>query len=350
MPQASAVTYPTRDLPEPGTTAQVAPGVHWLRMPLPFALNHINLWLLEDELDGKPAWTIVDTGLGNEDTRAFWGQVIASHFAGKPVARVLVTHYHPDHAGNAGWLCRRFDAELWMTQGEYLTAHAVRDRAAGYSAEATLALYKANGVGAEKHAAMSTRGNVYAAQVAELPVCYRRMQEGDRIPIGGRHWRVMLGYGHAPEHVSLYCEETKTLISGDMLLPKISTNVSVWSIEPNGNPLKQFLDSIERYLELPADTLVLPSHGLPFRGAHGRVAELKAHHVARLSELEAACREGAMSASDVLGVLFPRALDIHQSFFAMGEAMAHLHFLRDAGRASREVGADGVARFASIAP
>ena len=345
--QPPGIEYPTRDIPAPGESVQIAPGVWWLRMRLPFALDHINLWLLEDEADGEPGWTIVDTGLGDEPTRVNWETVFGSRLAGRPVQRVLLTHYHPDHAGNAGWLCSRFGVEMWMTQGEYLTAHAVRDRGAGYSAEDTLALYKANGVEGERYAAMSVRGNHYAAQVGALPRSYRRMMEGDRIAIGGRHWRVILGYGHAPEHASLYCEEANTLISGDMLLPRISTNVSVWSVEPRGNPLKQFLDSIARYRELPADVLVLPSHGLPFRGAHVRVAQLEAHHVDRLAELEAACAAGPRTASELLEVLFTRKLDVHQMHFAMGEAVAHLHCLHEAGRVSRSVGGDGVIRYGS---
>jgi len=349
MPAGATIDYPTREIPVPGASVRIAPGVWWLRMQLPFALNHINLWLLEDAIEGAPAWTLVDTGLGNESTRAHWEEVIATRFAGRPVRRVIVTHYHPDHAGNAGWLCRRFEAPLWMTQAEYLTAHAVRDRAAGYGAGATLALYRANGVGGERHAAMSTRGDVYAAQVAELPRVYRRMLEGESLEIGGRHWRVILGYGHAPEHASLWCEETNTLVSGDMLLPKISTNVSVWSVEPFGNPLAQFLESIAQYRALPADVLVLPSHGLPFRGAHARIAELEAHHAARLAELEAACGDAGRSAAEALEVLFPRTLDVHQMFFAMGEALAHLHHLEASGRVARETGADGVIRFRSKA-
>jgi glyoxylase-like metal-dependent hydrolase (beta-lactamase superfamily II) len=338
-----AIEYPTTEVPVPGTSVEIAPGVWWLRMLLPFALNHINLWLLEDG-DG---WTIVDTGLGDEATRAHWEQVFTARLGGRPVRRVLVTHYHPDHAGNAGWLCRKFGVGLWMTQGEYLSAHAVRDLKAGYGVDMTLALYAANGVGGERYAAMTTRGNVYAAQVTELPASFHQLFDGDRLSIGGRDWRVIVGYGHAPEHASLYCAESNTLISGDMLLPKISTNVSVWSVDPLGNPLKRFLDAIERYRDLPADVLVLPSHGLPFRGAHARVAELSAHHDARFAELEAACSGGARSAADLLEVIFPRKLDVHQMFFAMGEAIAHLHWLHEAGRMEREVGTDGVARFRS---
>lgn len=341
----AAVEYPTREVPVPGTSVAIAPGVWWLRMQLPFALNHINLWLLED----GDAWTIVDTGLGNDATRAHWEQVFAARLGGKPVRRVIVTHYHPDHAGNAGWLCRKFGVGLWMTQAEYLSAHAVRDLKAGYGVDATLALYGANGVDGERHARMATRGNVYAAQVTELPNSFNQLLEGDRVAIGGREWRIIVGYGHAPEHASLYCAETNTLISGDMLLPKISTNVSVWSVEPLGNPLKRFLQSIERYRELPADVFVLPSHGLPFRGAHPRVAELAAHHDARFAELETACAAKPRAAAEVLEVIFPRQLDVHQMFFAMGEAVAHLHWLEEEGRMTRTMGADGVARFQSTA-
>ncbi len=341
----SAVEYPTREVPVPGASVAIAPGVWWLRMPLPVALNHLNLWLLED----GDAWTIIDTGLGNDATRAHWEQVLGARLGGKPVRRVIVTHYHPDHAGNAGWLCRKFGVGLWMTQAEYLSAHAVRDLKAGYGVDATLALYGANGVDGERHARMATRGNVYAAQVTELPASFHQLLEGDRVAIGGREWRVIVGYGHAPEHASLYCAETNTLISGDMLLPKISTNVSVWSVEPLGNPLKRFLQSIERYRELPADVFVLPSHGLPFRGAHVRVAELAAHHDARFAELEAACAAKPRSAAEVLEVIFPRELDVHQTFFAMGEAVAHLHWLEEEGRMTRCMGADGVARYQSSA-
>jgi len=338
----SSLEFPFSEAPAPGTARQVAPGVHWLRMALPFALDHINLWLLEDE----GGWTLVDTGLGDEPTRALWERIFAGVIGGRPVRRVLVTHYHPDHAGNAGWLCTRFAAPLWITQAEYLTAHAVREGVAGYVPGAMLALFRANGLDNVRHAQMATRGNIYRRQVPEFPDSYRRIMDGERITVGARHWRVIAGYGHAPEHASLYCEELGIAISGDMLLPRISTNVSVWAVDPEGDPLGQFLHSIRRYRELPADTLVLPSHGLPFRGAHLRVRQLEEHHEARLAELMEACAEAPRSAAEVVEVLFRRKLDTHQMFFAMGEAIAHLHYLQRAGGLRRTVGADGVARFA----
>ena len=338
----SALEFPFAQAPAPGAVREVALGVHWLRMPLPFALDHINLWLLEDE----GGWTIVDTGLGDEATRALWDQVFAGAAGKRKVRRVLVTHFHPDHAGNAGWLCERFGVPLWMTQAEYLTAHAARDGFAGHVPEATLALFRANGLDDARHAQMGARGNHYRRVVGELPTGHRRIMDAESIAIGAHRWRVIAGYGHAPEHASLYCEDLGLVISGDMLLPRISTNVSVWPTDPEGDPLGHFLRSIRRYRELPATTLVLPSHGLPFRGAHARVAQLEAHHEERLAQLLEACREAPRSAADVLELLFRRKLDTHQMFFAMGEAIAHLHYLERTGGLRRAVGEDGVARFA----
>jgi glyoxylase-like metal-dependent hydrolase (beta-lactamase superfamily II) len=193
---------------------------------------------------------------------------------------------------------------------------------------------------------MATRGNLYRRQVPEFPGSYRRIMDGEVLAIGAHDWQVIAGYGHAPEHAALWCASLGVLISGDMLLPSISTNVSVWSVDPEGDPLGQFLQSIRRYAALPAETLVLPSHGLPFRGAAERVRQLEAHHAARLADVASACAEAPRSAADVLELLFRRKLDTHQMFFAMGEAIAHLHFLERAGSLRRAVGADGVTRFA----
>ena len=336
----SSVDYPFKDLPQPGTTLEVAPGVCWLRMPLPFQLDHINLWLLEDQ----GGWTIVDTGIGNEQTRGLWDKIF-SGLKNLKINRVILTHYHPDHAGNAAWLCERFGVELWMTQGEYLTAHAVRVATAGYTTPAVLEVFRRNGLGEERRAGMSGGGNRYAKLVPEFPHSYRRVLEGDRLKINGHEWLALVGYGHAPEHLSLYCRDLNVLIAGDMLLSTISTNVSVWSVDPEGDPLRLFLRSIAQYRELPADVLVLPSHGKPFHGAHTRVGQLEQHHADRFSELLESLNE-PKSAAELLGVLFRRPLDAHQTFFAMGEAIAHLHYLYYAGRATRAVGADGVMRYA----
>lgn len=340
----AAPEYPFAEPPAPGATAEVAPGVLWLRMALPFALDHINLWLLED----GEGYAIVDTGLGNAPTRALWESIFAARIGERPVRRVIVTHYHPDHAGNAAWLCARTGAQLWMTRGEYLTVHAALHGAAGYSAESQKKLFLDHGLGEAQASALLSRGGLYRKLVPDFPLSHRRLFEGERVAIGGRDWRVMVGYGHAPEHASLYCESLNVLISGDMLLPRISTNVAVRPVDPWSNPLNAFLESVRRYLGLPRDALVLPSHGMPFRGAHERVAQLEAHHAERLAELRAACAQAPRAAADVLEILFKRRLDTGQIFFALGEAIAHLHYLHYDGQLAREVGSDGIVRFAAV--
>ncbi|MBI4291248.1 MAG: MBL fold metallo-hydrolase [Betaproteobacteria bacterium] len=340
MSPESILSYPFPVLPLAGRALAVAPGVHWLRMPLPFALNHINLWLLEDE----GGWTIVDSGLGDAPTRALWGEFFATAAGEPPVRRVIVTHHHPDHAGNAGWLTQRFGVQLWISYSEFVSALAYREAVDGFSLAHRLVMFRRNGLPIEHIHKLKDRGNGYRSAVPEFPSAYRRLTDGLVIRIGARDWRVIMGYGHAPEHAALYCDELKVLIAGDMVLPKITTNVSVMSFEPEGNPLKQFLESLGRYGTLPADTLVLPSHGLPFAGLRERIAQLQEHHRLRLGELLEAC-EAPQSAADVIPTLFRRELDTQQLYFAMGEAMAHLHFLFEERRVSRTEDGDGVLRF-----
>jgi glyoxylase-like metal-dependent hydrolase (beta-lactamase superfamily II) len=337
---ANPMSFPFAEPPGAGSVREVAPGVFWLRMPLPFALNHINLWLLRD----AKGWTAVDCGIGLEDTRAHWEKIFAAVVGSSGLTRVLVTHFHPDHFGNAAWLTQRFGAPLWMTETEFLTAHAQYETLAGFGSDATAALFSEHGLDTQRVSGISERGNSYRKVVGEPPSRFVRMLEGDEIEIGGTTWRVIIGYGHAPEHAALYCKSLGVLISGDMLLPKISTNISVWPTKPESDPLRLFLRSIDRFTDLPADTLVLPSHGLPFRGAHHRVQMLHDHHRDRLAEVLDACSQ-SRSAADLLPVLFRRTLDTHQTFFAMGESIAHLNYLWLQGKLSRTFDADGVYRF-----
>ena len=334
--------YPFPTPPAAGETREVAPGIHWLRMPLPFALDHINLWLFADRHEGRPAWTIVDTGYGLDEVRACWEQILGRLDA--PVCRILVTHFHPDHLGLARWLQEKTDAPIWMTAGEYLTAHAVFHEMGGHGTAPMLSQFRAHGLDQTRLAALEKRANSYARGVPSLPQTYFRMFDGDRVTIGEKLWQIRVGYGHSPEHASLYCADAGVLISGDMLLPKISTNISVFAVTPGADSLAQYLDSLDRYRELPDETLVLPSHGQPFVGIHNRVAAQHAHHEERLRVLEDACAE-PRSAADLLATLFPRELDTHQVMFAMGEAIAHLNRLEVAGRLIREDGCDGVIRF-----
>jgi glyoxylase-like metal-dependent hydrolase (beta-lactamase superfamily II) len=309
-------------------------------MPLPFALDHINLWLLADA-DG---WTLVDCGLNHKATRELWEQAFEALLGGRPVHRLVVTHYHADHVGLAGWHQRRWNAPLWMTEGEFLTALALYHETPGHHRGAMFDLFRAHGLDEARIEGMKVFSGAYPRLISELPHTFRRMMPDEQIEIGGRSWRVLIGHGHAPEHASLYCEDLGVLIAGDMVLPRISTNISVRPVEPDGNPLAQFLQSLDRFAALPHDSLVLPSHGLPFRGMHARIAQLQHHHAERLGELEAACDE-PRCARELVPVLFRRALDDRAWYFAMGECIAHLNYLLHAGRLRRERDARGVLRF-----
>jgi glyoxylase-like metal-dependent hydrolase (beta-lactamase superfamily II) len=345
--------YPFGDtLPEPGRTHDVAPGMRWVRMPLPFALDHINLWLLRDRIDGVDGWTVVDCGIADDTIRANWEHIFDTQLEGLPVLRTIVTHCHPDHLGLADWICKggareRWNVRLWITSGEYLLGRVMssgdNSNAGGERAAHHFARHGLSDVEALEK--LRNRGDYYSKLVPAIPTQYRRLREGDALTIGAHTWRVVTGYGHSPEHCALLNESEGVLISGDMVLPRISTNVSVFDIEPEGNPLALYLDSLGRYEMMPADTLVLPSHGKPFRGLHTRIAQLRAHHKARLDEVREACAAKPMSASDIVPLMFKRALDVHQLTFAMGEALAHLHLLWLAGELDRIEGSDGVIRF-----
>ncbi len=341
----AVLDYPFAAPPAPGEVIAVAPQILWLRMPLPFALDHINLWLLPGD-DGA---TLVDCGYGNDATRVLWERHFPTTLREQPLSRIIATHCHPDHIGNAAWLSNRFGAPVTMTHAEYLTAHAIFGERAGHGVASTVEMFRRHGMAAEHLGALAARGNAYRRGVPELPESFDRLLDGDLRHAGDTTWRVVEGHGHSPEHASLYSAERGVLISGDMLLPKISTNVSVWASEPDGDPLARFLASIAAFETLPPDTLVLPSHGLPFRGIAVRVAQLAAHHAARLDELAAAVAAAAapLTATDLVPVLFRRELDLQQRFFAMGEAIAHLNHLWHARRLARRVAADGTIRFAT---
>ena len=328
--------------PAPAETIEVAPGVFWLRMPLPFALDHINLWLLRDGDD----WTLVDCGVNSRATIELWERLIAERLGGRAIRRIIVTHYHADHVGLAGWHARRWQAPLAMTEGEYLTTLALYYETPGHHRGAMFELFRAHGLEETRIDGMKSFSGAYPRLITELPHTFRRIMPAEELSIGGRRWRVLAGYGHAPEHASLYCDELAIMIAGDMVLPRISTNISVRPVEPDGNPLARFLESLARFSALPEETLVLPSHGLPFRGLHGRLAQLEAHHDERLAALAAACRE-PRSAAELVPILFRRALDDRAWYFAMGECIAHLNCLMHEGGLARERDAAGIWRFVS---
>lgn len=338
------LSYPFANPPAYGTMMPVAPGVHWLRMPVPIpGLEAINLWVLED----GEGFTLIDTGVATEEAMALWDQVIATHFGGRKAVRVLCTHFHPDHLGLAGWLTRRFGVGLWMTFGEWSFGRMLAlDSAAGAGAlDEALDFYRHVGFPEEALQRYRDREeNRFHHILSEIPGHFRRIRDGEEIAIGKHSWKVIVGQGHSPEHAALYCAELGLLISGDQVLPRISPHIGVYPGEPEADPLSLYLDSLRLFRPLPEETLVLPSHNEPFRGLHARLDQLAHHHARRLSDLFQACAK-PRTALDVLPVLFHRKLDEKNTYFAVGEGIAHLHRLMSEGRLERELGGDGIYRY-----
>ena len=335
------VRYPIETPPAPGKTIEIAPGIKWLQMPLPFSLNHINLYLLEDG-DG---WAIVDTGIRDEGVQATWEEIFANEMDGKPVTRVIATHMHPDHLGNAGWLCRRWDVELFISRTEFYHARGIMgDQSSGHS-DVAMGFYKQGGLSQEVIDQIRSAGpGSYRNIMEPLPFGYRRMQEGEDLIIGGQNWQVITGYGHSPEHICLYNADLDILLSGDQVLPRITSNVSVLPMEPEENPLKVWLESLKKFKLISSTALVLPSHNRPFYGLHDRLDYLIHHHEDRMEALQEVCVE-PKKATELLGVLFHRELDAFQMMLAMGECFAHLHCLMERNVMTRTLADDGIYRF-----
>lgn len=336
----SNMTYPFDGIPDAGHAVEVASGVFWVRMPLPFKLDHINLWVLDDG-DG---WVIVDTGINLPEVRERWQTLFSGPMGAKPLKKVICTHFHPDHVGLAGWFEEEYDLPLWMTLGEWGMARNLKLETTERSTDYLRKFYHRAGLDEATMALIPERSVSYPSRITVPPAGIRRIVDGETLSIGGREWKVIVGTGHSPEHACLHCEDLNVLISGDQVLPRISPNISIWPQEPAADPLSQFLASLKLFDHLPADVLVLPSHDWPFRGLHARLSELAHHHDERLEETYNLC-EKAVTGFEVLGGLFTRKLDSHQVFFAIGEALAHLHHLEAQGRLHREDGLDGVSRF-----
>jgi glyoxylase-like metal-dependent hydrolase (beta-lactamase superfamily II) len=314
---------------------EVAPGVLRVTMPLPFALDHVHVWLLEDG-DG---WTLVDTGIRDRASRARWERLESELLGGRPVQRILCTHHHPDHIGLAAWLAGRWGAEIWCSQGEWLVARIATLESPETAAEET-AYYLRAGVPPAQVQRLEPQTHSYRQLVAPVPAGHRVIRDGESIAIGGTEWRVVVGRGHTPEHACLIAPERSLFLAGDQVLPQISPNVSVWAFDPEAEPLSEFLETLAALHRLPDDLLVLPSHGPPFRGLHRRLDELVLHHRERLDLALAACAE-PRTAWEVMQALFPMKLDPHQTSFALGESLAHLRYLTTRGLLSRDRPAGG---------
>ncbi|WP_313303359.1 MBL fold metallo-hydrolase [Diaphorobacter sp.] len=324
---------------EVGTPVALADGVCLLRLPLPFALNHINVYLLREQA----GWTLVDTGIDTPESRALWETVLASSlFEHGPLQRIVVTHHHPDHIGLAGWLAQKCAVPLLMTRGEYQVAGRYADPQRDVVAERT-PLWSENGLPVEVARELLHHMPRYGTQVHGLPASIVEIDTAQPLELGGRRWIPIVGRGHSPEHLSLLAEDGSLLIGGDQVLPKITPNIAVW---PGGdqNPLLSYLQSLAQFESIAPDTLLLPSHRQPLRGVARRVEEIRAHHEERLAAILAACT-GAMTGFEFLAPLFGRELRNEEIGFGLGEAIAHLNFLESEGWLHSSVDAAGHRRF-----
>jgi glyoxylase-like metal-dependent hydrolase (beta-lactamase superfamily II) len=342
---AAALTYPFDSSPEPGQAVVVARGVLWLRMPLPMAgLNHINVWALED----GEGWTLVDTGMQLSETAAAWQSALSGPLRHRPVTRVICTHMHPDHIGMAGWLTRQHACRLWTTRLEYLTCRMLVADTGREAPADGLHFYRTAGWDEPALEYYRARFGGFGKAVYTLPDSYRRVVDGEELSIGGRVWRAVIGRGHSPEHLCLHCPELQVLISGDQVLPRITSNVSVFPTEPDADPLSEWLKSLASIRErVPDDVLVLPSHNQPFRGLHARLDALIAGHEERLARMHQELATPKRTV-DVFGVLFRRRIGPDMLIMATGESVAHLNCLIARRQAASELDASGVTWYRSL--
>ncbi len=330
--------FPITEAPAQGIPTAVAPGVYWLRMPLPFSLDHINLWIIEDD-DG---WNLIDTGIGTEACVELWRKIMLDNKDAKPVKRIFVTHMHPDHVGLAGWLCKKWDVPLYMSRTDYLMCRVLVNDSYREAPEAGLQFYASAGLSEEQLEYYQTKFGGFGKMIKPLPDQYQRLQEGDSFTMANHSWEIIKGTGHAPEQMTFLCRDLNLYISGDQLLPSISSNVSVWPTEPDSNPLQDWLDSCAMLQEkLPEDVLVLPAHERPFTGAYERLQHLQDGHQRGLDKLLAACNQ-PKRVVDLFSCLFRREIDNTVLTLAVGETMAHLNLMIVKGLLSRHTDAHGV--------
>jgi glyoxylase-like metal-dependent hydrolase (beta-lactamase superfamily II) len=310
---------------------------------------------------------MVDTGIATNKTMKLWENIFTSTIgpSGKPITGLIITHFHPDHFGLAGWIARKWNMTIQMSATEWgIGQHLSRlndlndlnvahknslsddgemsetGDAQGLTKDTSIELDVSNSIiadyekkcgivsgGPESQANASIHDhNNYHKFNSNLPNDYHRLQEHDLIQIGNRKWKVIIGEGHSPEHVCLFSEQDSLLIAGDQILARISPNVSVWPSDPTANPLKQFLSSMTKLRRLPASTLVLGSHDAPFFGLHSRLKQIEHHHQERLDLLLTLCKS-PQTVMTILPLLFKRDLTPDQLPFAIGEALAHLNYL-----------------------
>lgn len=341
----TGLRHPFPEPPRAGCMTEVAAGILWARLPLPFRLDHVNVYVIEDG-DG---WAVVDTGIGNTATKEAWDRLLAGPLAGRRLTRLIITHMHPDHVGAAGWLADRLSLPIDMTETEYLTAALLLAEPEALAGEPYRSVYTANGLDPAATEIVMTRGHDYLRMLTGLPKTFRRVVAGDRLLIGGRRFDVLTGGGHASEQMMLHLPAENLFLAADQVLPRISPNVSVQARDPQGDPLGIFLRSLRGLKTIVAPgALVLPGHDLPFTGLHERLDAMIAHHEERCDMTVAACRAHPLSAGELIPHIFKRPLDAHQIGFAFSETLAHVNYLVRRRRLTSLTGEDGRMRVIAL--
>jgi glyoxylase-like metal-dependent hydrolase (beta-lactamase superfamily II) len=341
----STLTFPIAIPPAPGSITDIAPGIRWLRLPLPYRLDHVNIYLIENE----GGWTALDTGLGDDACKEAWQAALAGPLKGQGLKSLIVSHFHPDHVGLAGWLCQRYGLELTMPRPEYLHSLVLQCAPANYGEEVFRPFYQRHGLSAEATEIVLSRGHEYLKRTTGVPASYHRIKHGDTLAVGARSFQVLTGGGHALEQAMLYRPEERLFLAADQVIARISPNVSVHPMEPNLDALGIYLTSLKAIrASVAPDVLVLPGHGLPFHGLHDRVEELLTHHALRCGEIAVGCQDAPLSVAEIVPVLFTRPLDAHQTGFAFGEVLAHVNHMLGRGELRLETDTGGVDRYRTV--
>jgi len=341
----SKLTFPIPVPPAFGSVTDIAPGIRWLRLPLPYRLDHVNIYLIENE----GGWTALDSGLATDDCKQAWETALAGPLRGQGLKSLIVSHYHPDHVGLANWLCERHELELTMPRPEYLHTLLLQFAPGDYGEEVYRPFYRRHGLSAEATEIILSRGHEYLKRTTGVPPSYHRVKHGDRLSVAAREFQVLTGGGHSLEQAMLYRPQERLFLAADQVIARISPNVSVHPMEPRLDALGIYLASLRAIRGAVApDVLVLPGHGLPFHGLHDRIDELIEHHAARCGEIAGACRETPRSVAEIVPFLFTRALDAHQTGFAFGEVLAHVNHMLERGELRLETDAGGVDRYRTV--
>ncbi len=331
-----AIRHPFDIPPAEGGAIEVAPGILWLRLPLPMALDHVNIYALDD----GSGWTIVDAGLSTKRSKAIWGALLAGPLQGKPVCRVILTHHHPDHVGLAGWF-QSHGAELLATRTAWLYARMLTLDVQDRPTPEGMTFYRRAGLSKAELALKATERPFNFADIVDpMPLGFTRLLEGQRLHAGGRDWTVRIGHGHAPDHATLWSDDG-IILGGDQLLPGISANIGVYPTEPDADPLTDWLDSCRAFLpHARDDDLVLPGHKLPFTGLPFRLGQMIENHESALIRLLAHLST-PRTAAQCFPPLFKREIGPGEHGLALVEAIAHLNCLLKRGLVSRSLDPSG---------